>query len=42
MLRNIVAPFEIPDEFLMAISISNDAILNVEGIIQYSKKFFEK
>ena len=35
------APFEVPDEFLMAIELKKNALDKTSGIIQYSDAFFE-
>ena len=37
----IKAPFEVPDEFLMAIELKKNALDKTSGIIQYSDAFFE-
>ena len=37
----IQAPFEVPDEFLMAIELKKNALDKTSGIIQYSDAFFE-
>ncbi|WP_270234863.1 GNAT family N-acetyltransferase [Staphylococcus warneri] len=35
------APFEIPDELLMAIELKDNSLDHVSGVIQYSNAFFE-
>lgn len=37
----IQAPFEIPDELLMAIELKDNSLDHVSGVIQYSNAFFE-
>ncbi|WP_432202634.1 GNAT family N-acetyltransferase [Staphylococcus warneri] len=37
----IQAPFEIPDELLMAIKLKDNGLDHVSGVIQYSNAFFE-
>ncbi|COE53431.1 N-acetyltransferase [Staphylococcus warneri] len=37
----IQAPFEIPDELLMAIELKDNGLDHVSGVIQYSNAFFE-
>lgn len=38
---NIQAPFEVPNELLMAIELKRNALDNTSGVIQYSNAFFE-
>ncbi|HFK1545335.1 N-acetyltransferase [Bacillus albus] len=38
---NIKAPFEVPDEVFMVIELSENALQDVEGIVQYSSAFAE-
>lgn len=38
---NITSPFEIPDEYYMAIEIKHGSLTNIEGIVRYSTAFFE-
>lgn len=40
-LWDIQAPFEVPEEALMAIELQKDSLKNVSGIIQYPDVFFE-
>lgn len=40
-LWGIKAPFEVPDEALMAIELYENALDNVSGVIEYSSAFFE-
>lgn len=37
----IEAPFEVPDELLMAIELKKNALDQTSGVIQYSNAFFE-
>lgn len=36
---NIQAPFEVPDEVFMALELTENALENVQGVVQYSKAF---
>lgn len=40
-LWNIRAPFEVPDEVFMALELTENALSNVQGVVQYSKAFSE-
>ena len=40
-LWNIRAPFEVPDEVFMAMELTENALQNVQGVVQYSKAFSE-
>ncbi|MGE7935001.1 GNAT family N-acetyltransferase [Viridibacillus arvi] len=37
----IKAPFEVPDEAFMVLELSNNALSNVSGVVEYSSAFFE-
>lgn len=39
-LWGIKAPFEVPDEAFMAIELSEDALKNAAGIVEYPSEFF--
>jgi predicted N-acetyltransferase YhbS len=41
-LWNIKAPFDVPDDVFMALELSEHALDNVQGVVQYSKVFFEQ
>ncbi|WP_155590931.1 GNAT family N-acetyltransferase [Lysinibacillus cavernae] len=36
---HIRAPFDVPDEVFMAIELSENALANVQGVVQYSEAF---
>ncbi|MGG3519849.1 N-acetyltransferase [Bacillus pseudomycoides] len=38
---NICAPFEVPDEVFMAMELTENALQNIQGIVQYSEAFSE-
>ncbi|PED06194.1 GNAT family N-acetyltransferase [Bacillus pseudomycoides] len=38
---NICAPFEVPDEVFMAMELTENALQNLQGIVQYSEAFSE-
>lgn len=38
---NIHAPFEVPDEVFMAIELTENSLKNIQGVVHYSKAFFE-
>lgn len=38
-LWNIRAPFDVPDEVFMAIELTENALQNVQGVVQYSEAF---
>lgn len=40
-LWNIRAPFEVPDEVFMAMELTENALQNVQGVVQYSEAFSE-
>ncbi|MDM5227383.1 N-acetyltransferase [Cytobacillus sp. NJ13] len=40
-LWNIQAPFEVPDEVFMALELTENALENAAGVVQYSKAFSE-
>ncbi|MDF2684171.1 MAG: family N-acetyltransferase [Brevibacillus sp.] len=40
-LWGIRAPFEVPDEVFMAIELCEDALVNVSGVVEYSRAFLE-
>ena len=40
-LWGIQAPFEVPDEAFMAIELTEDALKEVSGVVEYSSVFFE-
>ncbi|MEC2294273.1 MULTISPECIES: GNAT family N-acetyltransferase [Bacillus] len=40
-LWNIKAPFEVPDEAFMALELADNSLEDVQGIVNYSKAFFE-
>ncbi|KIN51970.1 hypothetical protein B4146_2298 [Bacillus subtilis] len=40
-LWNIKAPFEVPDEVFMALELADNSLEDVQGIVNYSKAFFE-
>lgn len=40
-LWGIKAPFEVPDEAFMAIELSENALKNVSGVVEYPSVFFE-
>ncbi|WP_461672965.1 GNAT family N-acetyltransferase [Priestia megaterium] len=40
-LWNIYAPFDIPEEFFMALELTEGSLKNVQGVVQYSKAFSE-
>jgi len=37
----IKAPFEVPDDAFMAFELSDNALSNVSGVVEYSSAFFE-
>lgn len=39
---DIKAPFEVPDEVFMAIELEKDSLKNVNGVVEYSRAFFEQ
>ncbi|MGE7839364.1 GNAT family N-acetyltransferase [Lysinibacillus sp. NPDC093712] len=41
-LWNIKAPFEVPDEVLLAIELTKDSLTNVQGTVNYSKAFMSE
>ncbi|MEN1934015.1 N-acetyltransferase [Paenibacillus sp. 102] len=40
-LWNIRAPFDVPDEVFMAMELTESALQNVQGVVQYSEAFSE-
>lgn len=40
-LWNILAPFDVPDEAFMALELTENALENVQGVVQYSEAFSE-
>lgn len=38
---NIYAPFDVPEEFFMAIELTEGSLKNVQGVVHYSKSFSE-
>ncbi|KEK22688.1 GNAT family N-acetyltransferase [Bacillus gaemokensis] len=40
-LWNIRAPFEVPDEVFMAMELTDHALQNIQGVVQYSEAFSE-
>ncbi|MDZ5608519.1 N-acetyltransferase [Bacillus pseudomycoides] len=40
-LWNIRAPFEVPDEVFMAMELTDHALRDIQGIVQYSEAFSE-
>ncbi|HEK9102081.1 N-acetyltransferase [Bacillus pfraonensis] len=40
-LWNIRAPFDVPDEVFMAMELTENALQNVQGVVQYSEAFSE-
>ncbi|GIN72787.1 N-acetyltransferase [Bacillus sp. J14TS2] len=40
-LWKIRAPFEVPDEVFMALELTENALANVQGVVQYSQPFLE-
>lgn len=40
-LWNIRAPFDVPDDVFMALELTENALEDVQGIVQYSKAFME-
>jgi len=40
-LWGIKAPFEVPDEAFMAIELSDNALHNASGVVEYPSEFFE-
>ncbi len=40
-LWNIYAPFDVPEEFFMAIELTEGSLKNVQGVVHYSKAFSE-
>ncbi|WP_430509531.1 GNAT family N-acetyltransferase [Gottfriedia solisilvae] len=41
-LWNIRAPFEVPNDVFMALELTERALKNVQGVVVYSKAFFEE
>ncbi len=41
-LWNITAPFEVPSDAFMALELTVSALENVQGVVAYSKAFFEE
>ncbi|QTL51087.1 MULTISPECIES: GNAT family N-acetyltransferase [Priestia] len=40
-LWNIYAPFDVPEEFFMALELTEGSLKNVQGVVHYSKPFSE-
>ena len=38
----IKTPFEVPDDCFMALELIEDSLINVSGVVQYAKEFFER
>lgn len=38
---NIVAPFDVPDAFYMALALNEGALKNIQGTVEYSPAFME-